>query len=77
MYNYNIYNLLFYFVAHKLYSVSPGTRPQIEHNNLYYIVASEASFLVCTMAMIFTRYILLFFQAVRHFVNVLNVSPCI
>ena len=47
------------------------------------IVASEASFLVCSMARIFTIYIYshiyigIIFQAVRRAVNVLNVSTCI
>ena len=37
-----------------------------------YITASEASFLVCSMARIFYL-----FQAVRRAINVLNVSTCI
>ena len=40
------------------------------------IIASEASFLVCSMARIFYIYICIF-QAVRRAVNVLNVSTCI
>ena len=42
--------------------------PQME------IIASEASFLVCSMAWIFYIYM---FQVVRCSVNVLNVSMCI
>ena len=44
------------------------------HGDLTSIIASEASFLVCSMARIL--YICVF-QAVRHAVNVLNVSTCI
>ena len=39
-----------------------------------YLIASEASFLVSSMARIFYIYL---FQAVRRAVNVLNVSTCI
>ena len=38
------------------------------------IIASEVSFLVCSMARIFAIYM---FQAVRRAINVLNVSTCI
>ena len=41
---------------------------------LLLIIASEVSFLVCSMARIFAIYI---FQVDRHSVNVLNVSTCI
>ena len=44
------------------------------------IIASEASFLVCSMARIFSIYIYIYvyiFQAVRRAVNVLNVCTCI
>ena len=45
------------------------------------LIASEASFLVCSMAQIFSLYIYMLyicvFQAVRRAVNVLNVSTCI
>ena len=43
-----------------------------------YIIASEASFLVSSMARIFSLSIYIYmFQAVRRAVNVLNVSTCI
>ena len=48
--------------------------------NIYiYIIVSEASFLVCSMARIFYIYIYMYgiFQAVRRAVNILNVSTCI
>ena len=41
-----------------------------------FFIASEASFLVCSMARIFYIYLCIF-QAVRRAVNVLNVSTCI
>ena len=41
-------------------------------NGTEFLIASEASFLVCSMARIFC-----IFQAVRRAVNVLNVSTCI
>ena len=46
--------------------------------NVYFLIlfiASEASFLVCSMARIFYMYNL--FQAARRAVNFLNVSTCI
>ena len=41
------------------------------------IIASEASFLVCSMARIFLYIYIYIFQAVRRAVNVLNVSTFI
>ena len=44
---------------------------------IYYIIASEASFLVSSMAQIFSLSIYIYiFQAVCRSVNVLNVSTC-
>ena len=47
------------------------------------IIANEVSFLVCSMAQFFSRYIYIYiekiymFQAVHRAINVLNVSTCI
>ena len=49
-------------------------------SNKFMIIASETSFLVCSMARIFAIYThvrIYIFQAVHRAVNVLNVSTCI
>ena len=56
------------------YASSPAPLIGVFHNTL---IASEASFLVCSMRGFSIYMFIYIFQAVRRAVNVLNVSTCI